>query len=211
MFQTRPKNNSNLFLKLLLRKSLIDLKVVNKGVALDLFAGGGEIAGRLYRDFRELHLVEKDGRKFARLQSAFSNCPGGRLWKMNNLEFLKGKLHTLSGLSLVDFDAYGSPNKQLQLFFQNWKIKAPLLVFATDGFILARIRGSSFSPELYLAGPDQAKGAGYDPVLFRNFEILLRGFWDELAKLHNFRVSLLKILRKKGGQIAYYGTFIEPK
>jgi hypothetical protein len=211
MFETKPKDNSKLFLKLLLRKSFMGLGLVEKGVAVDLFSGAGTIADRLYRDFRELHLVENDAKKLARLESRFSQCPNAHIWKMDNLDFIKNNLAALPGPSLIDFDAYGSPNKQIHAFFESRALKDPLLIFATDGFFISRLRGRTFSPELYLAGRDRENATGYDPVLTRNFELLIRGFWDELSKRHNFRISLFKILWKKGGQVAYYGTAIEPK
>jgi len=211
MFETKPKDNSKLFLKLLLRKSFLGLGLVEKGVAVDLFSGAGAIAGRLYRDFRELHLVEKDEKKLARLELEFSGCKNARVWKMDNLDFINNNLAVLPGLSLVDFDAYGSPNKQIHAFFESRVIRNPLLIFATDGFFISRLRGRTFSPELYLASQDRENATGYDPVLTRNFELLIRSFWDGLSKRHNFRISLFKILWKKGGQVAYYGTVIEPK
>jgi hypothetical protein len=211
MFETRPCDNSKLFLKLLLRKSLLGLGVTDQGMALDLFSGAGTIAARVYKGFRELHLVEKDERKLQRLRHEFSRHPAARVWAMDNLEFIRERLATLPDPDLVDFDAYGSPNRQVRLFFEQRPVKKPLLIFATDGYYISRLRGQEFSPELYLAGADQASAGGYDPVLTQNFELLIRGFWDELSRRHKFRVSLFKLFWKKGGQVAYYGTVIEPK
>jgi hypothetical protein len=184
---------------------------MEKSAAIDFYSGTGAIASRLYRDFRELHLVERDPKKLARLEREFSGCPGARVWAMDNIEFITKNLAAVPDPGLVDFDAYGSPNKPIKLFFENRTLKRPLLVFATDGFFISRLRGGAFSPELYLAGRDREGASGYDPVLTRNFELLIRGFWDELSRRHKFRVSLFKILWKKGGQVAYYGTFIEPR
>jgi len=211
MFATRPRDNSSLLIKLLLRQSLLDLGAVERSGALDLFAGAGEIASRLYLDFQEIHLVEQDEKKFRRLEQKFLNRKNARLWNADNREFLQQKLRALPHLSVVDFDAYGSPNRPIQLFFANWQLKSPILVFATDGFILARVRGLGFAPELYLAGPDSKCAGGHDPVLNRNFELLVRSFWQELAKLYNFRIALFKILWKKRKQVAYYGLLIEPR
>ena len=130
---------------------------------------------------------------------------------MDNLKFIAQKLSLLPDLSVADFDAYGTPNRQVKLFFENRKLRKPLLVFATDGFRIARIRGANFSPQLYFAGPDSGSVNRYDPVLDRHNEALIRTFWDELAARHNFRILLFKLLRKKGGQVVYYGTWIEPK
>jgi len=211
MFESKTRDNSSLLVKLMLRKSLLGLKAVEQKCALDLFAGNGEIASRVYQDFPELHLVENDSAKFARLKRKFGDEAGIKLWNLDNREFLARKLKTIPELSVVDFDAYGSPNRQIQLFFENRRLKKQLLIFATDGFTLARLRGREFSPMLYCAGPDSESGAGYDPVLSRNFELLIRAFWEEMSKLHQFRIPLFKILWKKRRQVAYYGLWIEPK
>jgi len=211
MFETRPRDNSSLLVKLLLRQSLLELGAVEPSGALDLFAGTGEIASRLYLNFQELHLVEQDEKKFKRLEQKFLNRPNTRLYNADNREFIQQRLRSIKRLSVVDFDAYGSPNRQIQLFFDSWRLKSPLLVFATDGFSLARLRGLGFAPALYLAGPDAKSAGGRDPVLNRNFELLVRSFWNELAKLYNFRIALFKLLWKKRKQVAYYGLLIEPR
>jgi hypothetical protein len=59
MFETKSIDNSSILVKLMLRKSLLDLRAVEKTAALDLFAGTGEIASRVYAGFPELHLVCK--------------------------------------------------------------------------------------------------------------------------------------------------------
>ena len=211
MFKTEPQDNSSLLLKTLLRKSLLDLRATDRGTVLDLFAGRGEIAVKVYGGFREVHLVEKNSKQFAVLENKFAACPSVRLWRMDNLKFIAQKLALFPELRVVEFDAYGTPNHQIKLFFENHKLKKPLLVFATDGFRIARIRGANFSPQLYFAGPDRGSVNRYDPVLDRHNEALIRTFWDGLAARHNFRILLFKLLRKKGGQVVYYGTWIEPK
>ncbi len=211
MFQSKTKDNSSLSLKILLRKSFLGIGAVPKRVALDLFSGKGEIARRAYLDFPELHLVEKNPRQVELLKAGFAGLTRARIWEMDNLEFLQKHLPGFPGLSLVDFDAYGSPNKQIQAFFSACKIREPILIFATDGGVLATIRGRGISPDLYLAGSDQGWGAGYDPVIGRNYERMIRCFWDELSKRHNFRIELFKIIWKKGGQLAYYGLLIKPR
>jgi len=210
MFETKTKDNSSLYLKVLLRRSFLNLGAVEKNVALDLFSGKGEIASRAYAEFKELHLVEKDSRQIKGLKEKFLNSERARIWQMDNLKFLHKKLSGFSELNLVDFDAYGSPNQQIKEFFSNWKLKAPLLVFATDGFALARIRGGPFCPEMYFAGADKDGAYGYDSVLAKNYDRLIRGFWEELSKRHKFRIELFKLIWKKGGQVAYYGTLIKP-
>jgi len=213
MFETKARDNSSLYLKLLLRKSFLNQKLIEKNIALDLFAGRGEIASRVYSDFQRLHLVEKDGAKFDLLKERFKADRSVRLWRMDNLKFIKQELARLlagSELNLVDFDAYGSPNRQVQAFFSVWRVRARILVFATDGGYLARIRGRAFCPRLYFSGPDQTNGYFYDPVLAKNYERLIKGFWAELAKEKNFKIDFFKLIWKKGKQVAYYGVLVAP-
>jgi len=214
MFESGAKDNSSLFLKLVLRKSFLELNLIEKNVALDLFAGRGEIASRVYSDFQRLYLVEKDGGKFALLKERLKAHSGARVCRMDNLKFIAQELPRVfagSDLNLVDFDAYGSPNRQVQAFFSNWRVRGRILVFATDGGYLARIRGRAFSPWLYLSGPDRGNGYFYDSVLARNYEQLIKGFWAQLARERNFKIELFKLIWKRGAQVAYYGVCIGSK
>jgi len=88
MFNSAPKQHSHLLLKLLLRKTFLNLATIEHSVALDLFAGSGEISSRLYLDFEEIHLVEKDPKRFAGLKEKFSHLEKAHLWQMNNMDFL---------------------------------------------------------------------------------------------------------------------------
>jgi len=211
MFNSTPKQHSHLSLKLLLRKTFLNLAPVEHTVALDLFAGSGEISSRLYLDFEEIHLVEKDRKKFAQLKEKFSHLEKIHLWQVNNLDFLKEHLRSIPEITLVDFDAYGSPNRQILEFFKNYSFKNSLLVFATDGGKLARIRARRFNPSLYFAGLDQKSGIGYDPVLTQNYQKLIQGFWKELVKIYGFEIRLFKLLWNKTKGVAYYGLWLAPQ
>ncbi len=208
MFNSAPKQHSHLLLKLLLRKTFLNLATIEHSVALDLFAGSGEISSRLYLDFEEIHLVEKDPKRFAGLKEKFSHLEKVHLWQMNNLDFLKEHLRSIPDITLVDFDAYGSPNHQILEFFKNYPFRNSLLIFATDGGRLARIRARRFNPALYFAGPEQKSGAGYDPVLTHNYQKLIQGFWKELAKIYGFEIKLFKLLWNKTKGVAYYGLWL---
>ncbi len=211
MFASTSKDNSNLYLKLLLRKTFLELAQPEKSVAVDFFAGGGEIAKRLYLGFEDLHLVERDEKKFSFLEHRFSSTFNVHLWKMDNIEFIRNHLPGIPDLSVADFDAYGSPNRQLLEFFKNYRIAQDLLIFATDGAKLARLRARRFSPKSYFAGLDEKSAVGYDPVLVENYEQLIFGFWKELADRYAFKIEAFKLIWKKSLGVAYYGVWLRPK
>jgi len=64
--KSQPQDHGNRQIKFLLRQAL--LPRIEPKVALDLFAGRGEITGRLYQGFREIHCVEKNPKAFAFLE-----------------------------------------------------------------------------------------------------------------------------------------------
>jgi hypothetical protein len=205
-------DNSSLLLKVLLRKSLIEMSGISRTTALDLFAGNGEIASRAYADFSELRLVEKSPAKAARLKEKFAGAACKvRIYRTDNLEFLAAQPGALPDPDAVDFDAYGSPNAALRLFFERKKIAKPTAVFATDGYRQSLVRRNAFSPGLYLAGGEQKNAFCDDRLVFRDFEKIIRGFWEELAQRYGFEIRLFKLIWKKGGMVAYYGTIIQPK
>lgn len=216
-FDSEPKDNSELFLKLLLRKSLISLSGISfKGTALDLFSGRGEISSRLYRSFSELYCVEKDIAKFKWLEEKFKESQNVHLFQMDNIKFLKKHLHGINSIELLDFDAYGTPNKTIKTFFEIYPVREKIVIFATDGGKLARLRCSGFSPSLYsVLNRDELgtenKGYGYNSILIREYERLIRQFWFELSNAYGFKIELFKLLWKKGKGVAYYGALILPK
>jgi len=219
-----PKDNSNKQIKFLLRQAL--LPRIEPKVALDLFAGRGEITGRLYQGFREIHCVEKNPRSFSFLQQRFAPTLGARvtspaqcaqaaqplihLHRADNLKFISEKVAGIAGINLVDFDAYGSPNPQVKAFFQHYRASEPMLIFATDGGKLARLRGRLWHPDWYSARePEGPSAPRYNHTVTQNYELLIRQFWREMARAHAFRLQTFELVWKRGKLVAYYGILIE--
>ena len=217
-----PKDHSNKQIKFLLRQAL--LPRIEPKVVLDLFAGRGEIASRLFLGFRELHCVEQNPRSFDFLQQRFAPTLGARvtppaqaaqplihLHHRDNLEFISETVAGIPHINLADFDAYGSPNPQLKAFFRHYPVAEPTLVFATDGGKLARLRGRPWHPDWYSARePEGPAAPRYNHTVAQGYELLIRQFWRELSCAHAFRIQTFKLVWKRGKMVAYYGILLSP-
>jgi len=212
MFGTiRPKDHSNKQIKFLLRQVL--LPRIRPKVGLDLFAGRGEIASRLYLDFEELYCVEKNPKSFAFLEKRLAgrSKPAVHLHRGDNLKFLADQAAGIRGINLADFDAYGSPNPQIKQFFKSYRVTEPMLIFATDGGKLARMRGRPWHPAWYsVKEPEGLAAPRYHQVVAQNYELLIRQFWRELAQTDAFRILEFHLYWKQGKLVAYYGLYLEP-
>ena len=210
-----PTDNSNKQIKFLLRQAM--LPRIEPGVALDLFAGRGEIASRLYQPrsagFREIHCVEKNPNSFAFLEKRFAGVenPQIHLHRGDNLKFISEKVAEIDGINLVDFDAYGSPNPQVKAFFRYYRASEPMLIFATDGGKLARLRGRLWHPDWYSARePEGPPAPRYNHTVAQNYELLIRQFWRELSRVHAFSIQTFQLVWKRGKLVAYYGILLKP-
>ena len=206
-----PKDHGNRQIKFLLRQAL--LPRIEPKTVLDLFAGRGEISARLYQGFRELHCVEKNPRAFAFLEKRFSNLsePAIYLHRGDNLRFISEKVAGISDINLVDADAYGSPTPQLKAFFQHDRVTEPMLIFATDGGKLARLRGRLWHPDWYSAREPEGRPAPrYNYTVVQHYELLIRQFWREMARAHAFRIQTFQLVWKQGKLVAYYGLLLAP-
>ena len=106
---------------------------------LDLFAGKGYLSW-LYAKHgcEKLICVEKSEKYFKVLKENLSEFEGKceiEFYNMDNLKFLEKNLSRDEPITHVDFDAYGSPAKQVKKFFENYQPKSFLLCFLTDGLI----------------------------------------------------------------------------
>jgi hypothetical protein len=105
---------------------------------LELFAGRGALTEKVYAGYcNKLWLVDADN---ANLQVARSRLEGFtyEAFFMDNLKWLKNYLRFKveafqEHLTLVDFDAFGMPGRQIQRFFELFRIQRPLCVAITDG------------------------------------------------------------------------------
>ncbi len=95
----------------------------------------------------------------------------------------------LDNLKLVDFDPYGSPGKDVQTFFSNYKVKKPLRVALTDGYALRlgllKSDPSLASQEVYSRYLTSDFGDGTRDNQIRLLDNLMR----EMGRRHDLRVQ----------------------
>ena len=209
--RSQPKDHGNKQIKFLLRQVL--LPRIEPKVALDLFAGRGEISARLYSAFREIHCVEQNPRSFAFLEERLEGVenPQVHLHRGDNLNFISEQVAGIADINLVDFDAYGSPNPQVKAFFQHYRVSEPMLIFATDGGKLARLRGRLWHPDWYSTRePEGPAAPRYNHTVVQNYELLIRQFWRELGRVYSFRIQIFKLVWKARKGVAYYGILLAP-
>ena len=105
---------------------------------LELFAGRGALTEKVYAGHcNKLWLVDANN---ANLQVARDRLEGFtyEAFYMDNLKWLKNYLRFKveafqEHLTLVDFDAFGMPGRQIQRFFELFRVQRPLCVAITDG------------------------------------------------------------------------------
>ena len=215
-----PKDHTHKHLKLLLRQAL--LPRIRPQVALDLFAGKGEIAESCYLGFEELYCVEKHPRSFALLEKRFREYlpgPDGaavkkpvvRLFREDNLRFIAEELPAITRINGVDFDAYASPQFQIKAFFNAYPVREPMVVFVTDAGRLGRLRSGVWHPDWFSARePSGPPAERRHPAPARHYELLIRQFWAELERAHGFNIKLFRLYWRQQRTVAYSGIFLVP-
>ncbi|HUT54600.1 MAG TPA: hypothetical protein VM658_14515 [bacterium] len=202
-------------LKRLLRSRLI--RLVAPKAAVDFFAGEGRILAGLYGGFAAVHAVEKDPAKLARLlararEQAAANRPGPALtaYAMDNRDFVRAILPGLADVTFMDFDAYGNPHPLIAQAFAHHRVRERTAVAVTDGGRMALLRGQRITPAAYqVAAPDH-RLARTRSLSASEYELLVRGFWKELAKKYGLTASYFTASWAKGRRVMYYGLIIAP-
>jgi len=107
------------------------------GTIMELYAGEGNLSEKVYSKLnpRRMVLVDDDEEALNKAQQRLADVRAAKhFYPMNNEKFIKEKAKLFRDTSLVDFDAYGSPGRTIQLFFDNFKVRQPMIVALTDGF-----------------------------------------------------------------------------
>lgn len=199
-------------IKYLLRKQLI--KKIEPSAAVDFYAGEGRLLS-LYAGFPSVHAVEKDPKKWARLQQAVSRLYPGRVrtYLLDNRVFMRAVLPGIAEANLLDFDAYGNPHPAIHECFRRFRPRGRTAIAVTDGGRLALIRGWKINLASYLPGAfDSAPelSARLNPLLVREYELLVNRFWSRLAHARGFQIIETIFAWKKARRVLYYGVVIEP-
>jgi len=109
----------------------------NHHTILELYAGEGNLSEKVYAPLnpRRMVLVDDDAQALEKARARLARFGVKKEFHpMNNEQFIKrGFLRRYPDISLVDFDAYGSPGRTVQLFFDNYRVRQPMIAALTDG------------------------------------------------------------------------------
>lgn len=107
-------------------------KITNRyGTILELFAGRGYLTEKLYSKFcvKGILVEKKNYDELTRFKSRRYT-----IFIKNNEKFLKEDLNRLdlNDMTLIDFDAFGTPIPAIHIFFRNFKVTKPFFLTLTD-------------------------------------------------------------------------------
>lgn len=113
----------------------------NHQTILELYAGEGNLSEKVYAPLnpRRMVLVDDDARALEKARVRLARFGVKKeFYPMPNEQFIeRGYLRKYSDVSLVDFDAHGSPSGTVQLFFDNYRVRQPMIAALTDSFLIA--------------------------------------------------------------------------
>lgn len=214
---TRTKKIDHGFkeIKWLIRKRL--LSMITPRRAVDFYAGQGKILSSLYCGFQRIYAIEKDPKKWSLLvRNLDENDLPVMPYCMDNLDFIRTRLSGIEGINLMDFDAYGNPHPVIRQAFEAFTPNRRTVIAVTDGGWINLCRGRRVRLENYKAAPT-GPGLSLDstiakihPLVVKEYELLLRSFWRELAEKHGFTIKEFMSAWANGRRVIYYGVCIEP-
>jgi len=109
--------------------------------------------------------------------------------RVDNLDWIKEGMddENLGDVAFVDFDAFGSPGEAVQVFFENYEVKRPMLVALTDG-----------SGKYFRLTPDPGKKEATTQKLYglrrhpdgslKEMKKMLDEFMESQGRKHGFKV-----------------------
>lgn len=109
---------------------------LSKGTVLELFAGRGNLSQEVWAKKAEhITLIDKNKKFLSAADKKLRGKVKHETIAANNIKWLQNEMdpHELKNLKAVDFDAFGSPAKQVKAFFDNYPVKKSILVCLTDG------------------------------------------------------------------------------
>jgi len=178
----------------------------DKNVALELYSGNGDMSN-IYSNsgFNLVVTVDKDKNSEAQF----------KIPAMNYLDRLEiaielGAEKDLHKIDLVDFDAYGNPNLEVQRFFEIVKDKmAPIVVVITDGLGLKmkRSRDMKLLRQRFLISGEEA----YIDYRYswKFHPELTRFFMKTVAKKYKMTATELCLLQGKGKNFVFSSWLLQ--
>lgn len=167
-------------------------KITNKhGTILELFAGRGYLTEKLYSEFSDKNILVEKQNYFELIRFKESKYT---IFIKNNEKFLKEDLEklNLSDMTLIDFDAFGTPIPAIHIFFKNFKVTNPFFLTLTDA--TARYIQMNYNREKELT--KVFLDNGYDFVYKRIETRLLVKYTiiktlENIAKKYDFKINHL--------------------
>ena len=104
------------------------------GTVVEVFAGRGHLSKEWAKKADKMVMVDKNAESLKEAEKAVKGTPHETI-AANNLDWLENELpqEKIRNLKAVDFDAFGSPAKQIKKFFDNNPINKSMLIAVTDG------------------------------------------------------------------------------
>jgi len=182
------------------------LQKMSPGTVLELYAGKGNLSAEVWKHkAKKIILVDKNA-EYLREAAAKLKGKSHVIVRANNLKWLEQELpqEKLSNLTVVDFDAFGSPAPQIRRFFNGLPVKKSMIVAVTDGScIYAKIGDGNEKRKFFL------DNYGSFPDGTRDAQLkALDGLMQKQARTHGFKVQ--PINAGFGRQTVYAGYKITP-
>lgn len=179
--------------------------------SLELFAGKGNLTRAVYqKSAKRCICVEYNKTTFLELiQNTDQNKV--KCYNMNNLLFVENELSNYPNIDIVDFDAFGSITPIITKFFENYKVKKPLLIGITDGYLVRAkrmLQDKAKLADMMIKGgyPSVARG-GLSGSKFIEKTVDL--FMQKMATKHKFKIKRIVADNNRMSTI-YMGYRITP-
>ena len=177
--------------RLIVRKIAIE-NTKDMNICLELYAGNGGMS-KLYDGFKKIITVDKDKMSTAE-------------YKMPALEFIEKELPKIKKVGLVDFDAYGGPQFEIQAFFKEAaKRSAPFTMAITDGLGLGMKRSDRGIRERFLVDGKDVKMR----IAWKGHRKMTYLFITRLAEKYGLKAEPLVILQGKGKNFVFSSWLIK--
>ena len=192
---------------------LVAKQVDKDGTSIELFAGMGNITNAvMIPNTKKRIVIEKNPKYCEFLRKTFGDKV--EIYNMDNQVFMKEKLKDINPdeITCVDFDAFGTAGKTVNMFFDNFKVTRKIGINITDG-IGARICYYRFKKE---ESATELIRLGYDPIDRKGMSIsifgwhLLKRLLERVAAKQNLKLTVVNQDHNRSMTV-YCGYILEPK
>jgi len=187
-------------------------EMLSGGTILELYGGKGHLSTNVWAksDADKLIVLDKDAGFIKAAKKSLKGKIPHETVVSENTKWLKHMdPKQLKNLKVVDFDAFGSPTKQVKMFFDNYPIKKRMLICLTDGSnIFLAFHKNRKSAHTFLK---KRYGIDFEPTGKREDQIkALDSLMQQQAQKHDFKVEPINVAFGKR-QSVYAAYKISPK